>query len=262
MLRFSIRRMLLIIPGVAFFLAFAGYALRKDHEAMMIARRKACSHNIHSVGIALLWYLDTNKTFPAATWSSAELEPPSRLSWFALLLPHLDSRDVYDAVENGTPWNAGANAVLANTKLRIACCPNMPAAAPGSPAPASYIGIAGLGTDAPALPASDPRAGIFGYDRKTALSDITDGTSTTMLLAETGLPSGSWLQGGPATARGLDPAAKPYIGAEKQFGGMHGAGAWVAMADGSVRWVEATIDPKVFEALSTMAGGEQVPKDW
>ena len=33
-------------------------------------------------------------------------------------------------------------------------------------------------------------------------------------------------------------------------------GAWVAMADGSVRWIEESISPKIFEALSTMAGGD------
>ena len=82
-----------------------------------------------------------------------------------------------------------------------------------------------------------------------------------MLIAETARISESWLQDGHATIRGLDPTAKPYIGPGGQFGGLHGAGAWVAMADGSVRWVDASINPKIFEALSTMAGGERLPPD-
>ena len=94
--------------------------------------------------------------------------------------------------------------------------------------PASYIGIAGVGTDAPLLPKSDPRAGIFGYDRVCSLADIKDGVANTMLLAETAKVSGSWLQGGPATVRGLDPAQKPYLGPNRQFGGMHrGAHGWL-----------------------------------
>jgi hypothetical protein len=56
--------------------------------------------------------------------------------------------------------------------------------------------------------------------------------------------------------RGLDPAGKPYLGPYRQFGGLHRGGAWVAMADGSVRWVSDSISPKVFEALATMAGGD------
>ena len=99
---------------------------------------------------------------------------------------------------------------------------------------------------------------MFGYDRQTKLVDITDGTASTMLIAETGLVRGSWLQGGSGTVRGLDPSRQPYIDAGRQFGGLHGAGAWVAMADGSVRWIEESISPKIFEALSTMAGGEQL----
>jgi hypothetical protein len=58
--------------------------------------------------------------------------------------------------------------------------------------------------------------------------------------------------------RGLDLANTPYIGPSRQFGGLHLGGTWVAMADGSVRWATDAIDPKIFEALSTMAAGEKV----
>ncbi len=36
----------------------------------------------------------------------------------------------------------------------------------------------------------------------------------------------------------------------------------VAFADGSVRFLRETIDPKVFEAISTIAGGEGLPQGW
>ena len=103
---------------------------------------------------------------------------------------------------------------------------------------------------------------MFGYDRVTTMADIKDGLANTMVIAETAKVTGSWLQGGPATVRGLDPAEKPYVGLNLQFGGLHRGGAWVAMADGSVRWVSDSISPTVFEALSTMAGGERLPNDW
>jgi prepilin-type processing-associated H-X9-DG protein len=125
----------------------------------------------------------------------------------------------------------------------------------------NYIGIAGLGTDSPYMPKTDCRAGVFGYDRKTTVADIKDGTSTTMMLTESGRVIGCWLQAGPATVRGLDLANKPYIGPGRQFGGLHNGVAVIAMADGSVRVVSESINPKVFEALSTIAGGEQVPPE-
>ena len=36
----------------------------------------------------------------------------------------------------------------------------------------------------------------------------------------------------------------------------------VAMADGSVRFLSGQIDPRVFEAISTVAGGEPLPAGW
>jgi prepilin-type processing-associated H-X9-DG protein len=94
------------------------------------------------------------------------------------------------------------------------------------------------------------------------MEDLKDGAAATLLLAETGVGNGPWSAGGPATVRGLDPARQPYIGRARQFGGLHRRGLNVAFADGSVRFLKDTIDPKVFEALSTIAGGEQLPPGW
>jgi hypothetical protein len=66
----------------------------------------------------------------------------------------------------------------------------------------SYIGIAGLGADAPTLAAKHPRSGVFGYDRTTKLDDIIDGTSQTMMLIETTRNHGAWTAGGPSSVRG------------------------------------------------------------
>ena len=36
----------------------------------------------------------------------------------------------------------------------------------------------------------------------------------------------------------------------------------VAFADGSIRGLRESIDPRILEALSTIAGGERMPADW
>ena len=125
-----------------------------------------------------------------------------------------------------------------------------------------FLGIAGLGIDAPSLPTKHRRAGIFGDDRQVRPPDIKDGTSTTMMLAESDSAQGPWFAGGRWTVRGLDQARQPYIGPNRQFGGHHKGGANVLLADGSLRFVSDSINPKVFEALSTMAGGEKVSVPW
>jgi hypothetical protein len=130
----------------------------------------------------------------------------------------------------------------------------------------SYVAIAGLGIDAAYYPLTDRRCGVVGYNRKTRFVDISDGTSTTMMVAETVVDDGVWIAGGPATIRGLDQANPPYLGQFGQFYGFHKAGGFwnpkqltnLTMADASVRAVPIDFSPATFEALATIAGGEPV----
>jgi prepilin-type processing-associated H-X9-DG protein len=79
-----------------------------------------------------------------------------------------------------------------------------------------------------------------------------------MLIVETNVAIGMWTEGGPATIRGLDPAKQPYIGKGRQFGGSHPEGVQVLFVDGSVHVIRDSIEPRVFEAMATIAGGEKV----
>jgi hypothetical protein len=108
------------------------------------------------------------------------------------------------------------------------------------------------------LPRSDPRAGIFGYDEVAKLSDVTDGTSQTIMIIGSGEELvAPWVQGGGATIRG---ARAPYFDKYTGLGsrGLAKPGAFVMFADGSARTISADIDPEVFKAMCTMHGAEQV----
>jgi hypothetical protein len=124
------------------------------------------------------------------------------------------------------------------------------------------VGATGLGVDAATLPKSDQRAGVFGYDRRTAQGDITDGAGATIMAIETDVETGPWVAGGPATARGLDPGTQPYVGSERPFGGLHRGGVMAVMADGSVHFVRKSVSPDFFEALFTIAGGDAHDSPW
>ncbi len=152
-------------------------------------------------------------------------------------------------------WDDPIFADLINSPPGITRCPE-------SLNRSGFLAIAGLGVDAPSLPTKHKRAGIFGDDRKVRPADIKDGASTTMMLTESDSARGPWFAGGRATVRGLDPSRQPYIGPNRQFGGHHAGGVNVLFADGSAKFLSESIDPKVFEALSTMAGGEAVPADF
>lgn len=115
---------------------------------------------------------------------------------------------------------------------------------------------------------------MFGYDRRVALADVKDGTSSTLLVLDSGTDLGPWARGGPTSVRGLAPAARPYLGVGRPFAGTHYDNGTVfragrpisgaaAMCDGSVREIRHTVAEDVLERLATMAGNEDVAgADW
>lgn len=214
--------------------------------------------------------------FSSVSASAGGLPPEKRLGWIVDLLPYVEGGGPW-LMDKTIAWDEGVNRALRRRdkfsdrivwtegvdRYAVVHCPSQGAADHHlGYEPSSYVGIAGLGPDAVALPAGDPRAGLFGYDRPIAEAAITDGAANTMAIAETAEFRGPWKAGGPATIRGLDPGRKPYIGRDRPFGGVHRDGAMIAFADGSVRFVRETIDPEVFEALSTISGGEPLPAGW
>ena len=256
----SIRRLMLVIAGVAG--ALGGYVALERLYPMRdgCGRWTQCASNLRNVVLGALGYANEHGYFPEGTWPHAGLPPEKRLSWYAATSPYLDSQEYWEALDREQSWDSPANTAISDARQPILRCPEAALPPAGGPFSASYIGIAGMGIDAPRLPKGHPRAGVFGYDRRTRLVDLTDGAAFTMVVAESGRMRGSWLSGGYATIRGLDTADQPYIGAGRQFGGLHRRpGMHLAFADGAVRFITDTIDPKIFEAFCTIAGGEKLP---
>ena len=77
------------------------------------------------------------------------------------------------------------------------------------------------------------------------------------MVTETAAHNGPWVAGGPASVRGLEQGGTPYMGRNGQFGTTHRRGIMCLFADGSVRFLRSSISPEAFEALATIAGGDQ-----
>jgi prepilin-type processing-associated H-X9-DG protein len=239
------------------------------------ARRAACVGNLKGIVLGLHNYHATHGTFPPGTVSHPALPPAGRLGWPVSVHQEVGG-GVDPGIDGAKGWDEPPNRTLIYThppgvgiswkpqdSFDVFVCPSAPDGQRKlRPTLLSFIGIAGLGSDAPTLPAGHPRSGVFGYDRATRMADIRDGMSQTMMLAESRIGLAPWTAGGPSSVRGVDPRSRPHVGPGRAFGGYHPGGANVAMADGSVRFVRETIDPKVFEAMATIAGGESVPTDW
>jgi hypothetical protein len=151
-----------------------------------------------------------------------------------------------------------------DTSGEVKCwiCPaNLSRTGLGMPAVTHYVGIAGVGEEAPYLPAGHPRAGVFGHDRCTSLQEIRRGTGHTLMVMETSRRNGPWTAGGPPTVRGVILRGRPSLGTGGQFGGIHRGGGWALFADGSVRFLPDSINGQVFETLATVRGGSPAGDD-
>lgn len=239
--------------------------LQHGGAAQEAAQRAQCLNNLKQIGVAIALYAHPDVggpsygVFPPGTVANSNLPLDKRCGWASsIYLIKGEESSGFPTISSDLAWDDPAQPGAAGRDHEMFCaaCPKPSAAKPV--VPAAYVGIAGLGVDSPSLPTTHKRAGIFGDNRIVAPGDVTDGLAQTMMVVDSSAPAGPWYAGGRNTVRGLDPARQPYIGKNRQFGGSHVGVAMVLMADGSVRVVSDKVNPKVFEAMSTIAGGENI----
>lgn len=198
--------------------------------------------------------------------------PNEKISWMAALLPYLGQEDVYKRIKLDQSWKSDPNAAPGSVLIPAFVDASAPShtwwVQPPYPGGRRYgathfVGIAGVGPDAPEYAADDPtvatKIGPLGYDRPTTVADIKDGTSHTILMLQ--VPptyKRPWIAGGGATLMGV-----PETNSIRPFVGVHGKerGTYAIMADGSVRFISEKISDAAFQAMCTINGGEKVNLD-
>jgi prepilin-type processing-associated H-X9-DG protein len=219
------------------------------------ASRTQCSNNLRQLGLDIENYHAMCNKFPMAAGENPDLPPEKRLSWIVGIVPFFEKDNTYSRMDHKKGWDAEENRFAAEKAWKVLLCPGYPEEWPiRTLMPTHYLGISGIGDDAIALPREDPHSGFFGYDRPVKREELKRGLAETFLIVETSKTSGCWTAAGSPTTRGLIPDGSPYIGEGRQFGGNHRRGANVAFADGSVRFIEQSIDPAVWEAMATLSG--------
>jgi prepilin-type processing-associated H-X9-DG protein len=240
-----------------------------------------CRNNLRQLGLAVHNSYDTYHHFPMASVRSPTLLCQERLSWYVDLAPFVEQWGIqfdmskpWDSEENLSPRclpGVGAREFTAEHRapigaFKVLICPSNPKHSDESPGLTNYVGISGLGEGSAELDKDYPGVGMLGCERKLKFEDITDGASNTMMIAETSWENGPWTAGGFPTVRGLAFNGMPYFGKKAQFCAVHRRSVLsngpmltnVVFADGSVRSFAETIDPRAFEAMATIAGGESV----
>ncbi len=247
-----------------------GLLLPAVQAAREAARRAMCQNHLRQIGIALHAYHDTHGHFPVGCIDKRvpKTNPNGRqLAWSAQLLPHLEETSLWGQVDFGSPYDSAANASAAATVVGVYLCPSTTRLARGrdgtivsNPLAMNGTGYHGAATDYGgvygAAQVSPSPNGVFLYDRPVKISEITDGTSHTLAVAEdTGrgwMQDGEWLNG-----ENIYDVNNPVNTQQhNEIWSDHQGGAMVLWCDGGATLLAETIELPVLQAICTRAGND------
>ena len=290
---FTLIELLVVIAIIAVLIALLLPAVQQAREA---ARRSQCKNNMKQVGIALHNYHDTFGTLPPGTvWTGGAVNASPRTGGFVIhTLPYFDQATVYNLINfnvSGILWY-GNNTAATGAALPMLLCPS-DGMATGFIVSSSqrwsrsnYLGIfSGFNSGDIFTAASDndsTKRAVFGMNRGSAIRDILDGTSNTVLLGEDCGRSTQYVNGKvqaqpfeavgwayPLPCANFDgqDAQGNILGSRSMNGNnyfeyysFHGGGCNFLFCDGSVRFLAENLPIATMAAHVTRAGGE-IPPD-
>jgi prepilin-type N-terminal cleavage/methylation domain-containing protein/prepilin-type processing-associated H-X9-DG protein len=297
---FTLIELLVVIAIIAILIGFLLPAIQKVREA---AARTSCQNNLKQLGLAAHSYHDAHNKLPPGAVGPLSPAFPQYLhlkhhGLGTYLLPYLEQAALAGQYRWDVSWFDPPNQAAVNTQLKVWQCPSARAnrvqdgslltVAPppevpfnGTAACADYAGMgvvdAGLVRagviDTPGGP-QDERGhyeGVFPLNAARSLTDVRDGSSNTILIAECAGRPHLWRAGREVPSRNLlwsrgsTPDGTAFFGEcavnctnDREVYSFHPGGANVVFADGSVRFLKAGIGIRVFARLVTRAGGEVV----
>jgi prepilin-type processing-associated H-X9-DG protein len=208
----------------------AGLLVPAAQKMRASSSRMVSANNLKQLALAMYNYESTFGHFPPAVVMGPDGKTPH--SWRIELLPYLDQNQLYQSYKMDEPWDSENNRKVLDKMPRVfKADPDVATTA------SSYYVLTGEDT-------------IFSGKEGVKISDITDGTSNTILVVE---------------AKQDVPWTKPVdleYDAKKplpKFGGFFLGGFNVAFADGSVRFISPIITEQTLRAMITKAGGEIFP---
>jgi len=255
------------------------------------ANRLSCSNNLKQIGLALHSRHDSHESFPNGQHSWRSTPRYWKMSWRGDLLPELEQAQLWqqvaeDYARQSNPISTTQPHRAMPFVLPIFGCPSDPRVRRAHSVVgflglqfglSSYLGVSGANARA--------ADGTFFFDSQVRLTDITDGTSNTLIVGErppsSDLRLGWWYAGIGFDGRGSGdsilgaaentsslrscPPGKAVFRAGKfddycdaaHFWSPHPNGAMFLRGDGSVTFLPYSATAMLL-ALSTRAGSEVV----
>jgi prepilin-type processing-associated H-X9-DG protein len=275
-----------VIAIIAVLIGLLLPAVQKVREA---ASRAKCENNLHQIGVALHDYHALTGGFPPGHHIVKVGTTNTNHNWAMLLLPQIEEENLFKTYTMTVNWDNAANdSGVLQHQVKPYICPSAPSVPPRTAANKrgvlDYPAINQVKhPNAPYLTvtvkADSTYAGVLGYNVSRHVTDITDGSSNTLIVAEdagrndcyemgvsgcTLGQDGSWANpGGAIVITGFNPATKSTPGPIAVNGtnsqnvySFHQGGANVLFADGSARFLNANVSLDVLVMLMTRAGGE------
>lgn len=288
---FTLIELLVVIALIAVLISLLLPAVQLAREA---ARQTSCRNNLKQIGLALHNYESQYKVFPSSStskidfgvWNANPTQYPLH-SWASALLPNLDQLGLYRQINFQVSALDPANYRIASQRIEAYRCPSF-SGKPYSQEPL-YVALSptyairnyvAMGATNVGNLWQRPDGALFAMSQ-TGMQDFKDGSSNTIVIMETREQNASvWIDGGTASlaSRRYDETNAPsYAGPELPLNyrpyyvadgsgidctygpsSQHAGGVFHLFGDGSVHFLSQNINAKVYDALTTIAGGEPI----
>jgi prepilin-type processing-associated H-X9-DG protein len=277
----------LIFVGIIIVILIA-LLLPAVQSAREAARRAQCCSNLMQLGIGMGSYASAHSVLPPGvvndTGPIKNLPYGYHHSWVIQVLPFIGQQNTYNHYDLKKSVYDPSHDTVAEIMIGTLLCP--------SDGYRGVINYAGCHNDVDAAISSDNH-GVLYLNSRVRYDEITDGTSSTILLGEIsgGGPSLGWASGTRSTLRNTGPPLVRSIYVPAKLTGqvardvafetvdaMAEAGSWPVdltggfsschsdasnflFCDGSVRLVKNSINRHVYRLLGNRADGEMLGSD-